>query len=325
MRCLHRGLAILPLLTAFAAPAGAVVFTQANTATGPSLYSGVAQIDIAGLGGCSGTLLTTGMHILTAGHCAAGASAGDFTVTFRFDNGFGAETIQSLGVTSAVLHPLWDTGLSSIANILRGVDFAVLTLTTAADTRIDRYDIDRDAGANLAGAASTVAGFGQSGVGANNAGSGTRRAGDNEIQGLWSNGSGLCRAGLNLADPSLAPLCTVLPLTSIANLGVSSFGDSGGALFVNGLIAGVNSFVKCGPGVTDCSPSNPNATTLGTEAGAGRVSSVAGFIDSVTGIPEPSTVATLSAGLLAMAAIASRRKQAAAMRTSPPSTDDPAV
>lgn len=304
-----RTFAPLVLLAAASLPVQAVVFTNTNTSTGPSVFSGVADVFISGLGNCSGTLLSTGMHILTAGHCAVGAAAGNFSIGFRFDNGAGVEQIQTLGVTSVILNPFWNLSLTSIDNILAGVDLAVLTLNAVADSRITRYDIDRSAGANLTGSASTVVGFGQSGVGGNGGGSGVRRAGDNTIVNTWSNGSGVCQAGFNLLDPSFAPLCTVLPTSSPSNVGISAFGDSGGALFVNGKIAGVNSFVKCGPGVTNCSPSNPNAITLGSEAGAARVSASSLFIDTALGIPEPSTVVTLGAGLLGLAFVGRRQRR----------------
>ena len=164
-----------------------------------------------------------------------------------------------------------DTADTVNNKLLHGVDLAIPTLSGSVDSRVARYGINRD-NSNRTGAAATIVGFGQSGVAANNLASGTRRAGDYTAAGQ-------------------APICTVLSNTP-TNTGISAFGDSGGALFVNNLLAGVNAFVVRTANVSSCSASNPKSILYGTGAGAMNVAGFASFIDSIAPVatPEPATL-----------------------------------
>jgi len=108
---------------------------------------------------CSGSLLTTGMHVLTAAHCITDNS-GNFvlvsgTVTFEGDS---ATEIITVDVANSAAHPNYD------GDFIRGNDVAVLKLDSAASSDITRYDIDRIARDDV-GTTPDKTGYGQSGFG----------------------------------------------------------------------------------------------------------------------------------------------------------------
>ena len=295
------------LALAMAGQANAVVFSQSATSAAASVFSGVANISIAGSGSCSGTLLGDGLHVLTAGHCAVNQAIGAFSVNFQYDAGGGSTASQSLGVSSYLLAPAWDTASSVTANLLNGADLAILTLSAMANIGITRYAINEGT-TNLAGAAAQIVGYGQSGVASNSLDTGTRRVADNTVAGYWSSSTGPCvNSGIGSSGAS-KQLCTQLN-NGPTNTGIGAFGDSGGGLFVNNVLVGVNSFVVCAPGTVSCSYANPNAIGFGAMAGATNVAAYASFIDGILGVtapapgggvatPEPSSLLLACAGLL---------------------------
>jgi len=133
---------VRPLYTTFGNPANYV--TPAG-----GIYDGVGDliltIDHDDFGviavRCSGALLTSGIHVLTAAHCVTDGD-GDLillsgNITFEGDTGvFPIDVLAS----ATEVHPDWD------GDIIRGNDVAVLELVSEAPAEITRYDIDRDGG-----------------------------------------------------------------------------------------------------------------------------------------------------------------------------------
>ena len=172
-----------------------------NSAFGVDLQ-GVSRIFLdtdpsAGWGSrCSGSLLWTGRHVLTAAHCVTDSSGtidvlfgadGNF-VTFNTDSGDYTLTVKNGGVFT---HPSYDGSTTN------GYDVAILELNSLAPSAVTRYDINRvfDAGMD---ATHVKAGYGRYGNGedgydgTNGGIDDNRRAGQNtwEDDGLGSDGSG---------------------------------------------------------------------------------------------------------------------------------------
>lgn len=248
---------------------------------------------------CSGALLSTGLHVLTAAHCVTN-SFGNFvltsaTVTFEGDSG--TETV-TVDVANSAAHPRYN------GDFLRGFDVAVLTLTTAPSSDINRYDIDRNPNDDI-GSTPVKTGYGKSGTGDTGdiIGSGTKRTGQNlyddvgdtmylalglkpnkdfvrggVLQYDFDNGNSLNDAfgfffgnsnlGLGIAEVSSAP------------------GDSGGPSQNGNVITGVTSYgitlTFTGGATSDVTPGEVDSS-FGEFSGDSRVSKYTKFIDGITG------------------------------------------
>ncbi len=234
-------------------------------------------------GGCTGSLLPSGRHILTAAHCLTDTNGNINvpSVMVNFDlydpsapNGLRTRTI-TVPQADYRIHSGWN-GTAGAGN-----DVALLLLPELApsgpgDMGADRYDIYRTS--DEVGNIFTFVGYGATGTGASghDGSFGTKRLGQNRIDALsaWTGGAGndtawtfdfddligggdalcflydVCDAGLGGAEANTAP------------------GDSGGPSFVNGRIAGVTSY-----GIL------PNSA-FGDISYNARVSPFAGWIDS---------------------------------------------
>jgi len=125
---------------------------------------------------CSGALLTSGIHVLTAAHCVTDEEGNLILesgfATFEGDTG---DFQISVVAFATEVHPDWD------GDFIRGNDVAVLELVSEAPAEITRYDIDRD-GSDDVGAVGDKAGYGRSGNGDNGdvMPSGKKRDGQNK-------------------------------------------------------------------------------------------------------------------------------------------------
>ncbi len=220
--------------------------------------------------GGSGSLLTTGMHILTAAHvvCAPNsnevAPVSGITVTFDLPSG----TVV-YNVSQVIVNPNY-TGFVEL-----GGDLAVLVLESPAPTTVERYDIYRSY--DELDRVFEMVGYGIAGNGETGATLpfGTKRSGENRFEATSDQlDSTVAPDGLVYDfDSGLAADDTLGLLLGIHDLGVgvneacASHGDSGGPNFIDGKIAGVTSY-----GTSDTSPFG----TIGVDV---RVSLYADWID----------------------------------------------
>lgn len=300
-------LIVAALLTCLRAAAIPVYGDPADhTAPGGTITSGGVNLDgvvtvFSGTGNCSGALLFTGLHILTAAHCVdQGVQAGDVSIGFQTADGS-----YSQGISGISVHPDWDPG-----NEFLGVDLAVLTLTTPS-TNVQGYQLY--SGVFTPGALIEIAGYGWSGSGVGDQGNypfGTRRYGLNvydttaalfsESPNIWmgdfDNGNSANDAfggqtGLGQDEVFIAP------------------GDSGGPTFLNGFLAGIHSFVVRlnTPGLPDVDAGpNPNFS-FGEMFADISVSGNLTWIEAQMA-PEPGTWAMLALGLVGIVTRARARR-----------------
>jgi len=269
--------------------------------TGPSLFTGVAWLAM-GSTRCSGSLLWTGAHVLTAAHCLeAVQDPSGVEATFTYTGG----TLTASGA-DIFIPDEWITG-----HLENGWDWAVLTLTTAViDPLIERYYINEDPAGDFG--LIDVVGYGRGGTGATGetSGSGTRRWGQNEAEGSLP-GAGLGGSATLLFDfdgAGINSLPAAYGIPSSSGLGPGEevslmSGDSGGPSFRNGKIVGIHSGVAL------------YGTTMGLYGDISldtRVSSYAGQIDDLLAA-EPGTEGLVGVGLLLMLLILKRARRHSAV------------
>nr|WP_242056026.1 trypsin-like serine protease [Nostoc flagelliforme] len=248
---------------------------------------------------CTGSLLPTGLHILTAAHCLTEGNIPGIidyveNVRVNFDLLTGRNTVES---STYYIHPGWN------GNVLNANDIAIVGLDTLAPIEADRYNIYR--GGDELGENFTVVGYGVSGNGETgsdriNFPSGIKRYGYNNYDynsypqnqeanafkvlgydfdsGLERNNNPPGDTGLGIFEVGIAP------------------GDSGGPAFINELVTGITSFgIRFAPrrDVNDKYDSSFGEIGYST-----RVSYYANFIDDVLAgkiaatrtVPEPFTL-----------------------------------
>jgi len=111
-----------------------------------------------GIFGCTGALLPTGIHILTAAHCVTDfsrVSIPGLIGNVLFETATGDVIID---FASFEAHPDWD------GDALRGNDIAIIKLVSTAPVSVPRYDIDRDGSDDL-GVPFDKTGYGLAGLG----------------------------------------------------------------------------------------------------------------------------------------------------------------
>ncbi|MFW5692658.1 MAG: hypothetical protein ACOCWL_00435, partial [Thermoguttaceae bacterium] len=212
-------------------------------------YDGVVRTDNGG----SGILLWTGRHILTAAHvvdAGGGTPVGMIGVEFDLPGG-----LTTINATEIYIHPGW-TG-----DILDANDLAIIVLPSEAPPQAERYNIYR--GTNPLNQVVDFVGYGTQGQGAEDSYDGLKRRESNvfEYYGEQLNGLPLADFGMGMGTfdiPEGALLIydfdSGLPENDVFGLlfgrndlglgqeeGSASHGDSGGPVFLNGLVAGVTS------------------------------------------------------------------------------------
>ncbi|CAD5931530.1 Iron-regulated protein FrpC [Planktothrix tepida] len=254
---------------------------------------GVVKIQEINGHSCSGSLLTTGRHILTVAHCVTDefgqadySSPSEYTVYFDLPSG-----TVSIPVSQIYIHPDWtsDTNYNN--------DIAILELSQPAPEAANRYEIYT--GADEVGQIMQKVGYGVPATG--NSGEAdysdlvlTKRMGQNRYEasgelfnsypyyysnqpgkqlvydfdnGLPQNDAfgrefGINDLGLGLSEVNISP------------------GDSGGPAFINGKIAGLtsNGFRSATPGID---VTNALDDSFGEYASDTRVSVYADWINQI--------------------------------------------
>ena len=281
-------------------------------------YDGVVGLGIntnQGVFGCSGTLLSTGLHILTAAHCLTDEFGANITnaatVSFELTTGTFA-----INVPKIFIHPEWG-GFADIESF--SADIAILELASIAPQAAQRYDIYRNT--DEIGQVSVKVGYGYSGQG--NVGFtedfpfGTKRLGQNKYDAVGEILSSVIPVNI-LPGTLLAydfdngqPENDAFGVLGIPNLGlglqevITAPGDSGGPTFIKGLIAGVTSGATClGFDFINFKCSSPpdvdnvGNSSFGEFGFDTRVSTYASYVDDVLAgkvtptkqIPEPNTI-----------------------------------
>ncbi|TAD74918.1 MAG: hypothetical protein EA001_15075 [Oscillatoriales cyanobacterium] len=233
--------------------------------------------------GCTGTLLLSGQHIITAAHCVSAQRNPDrYTVFFDLPEGR-----VSAKVRQVIVNPNWNSNDPDSNN-----DVAILWLERTAPDTADRYDIYR--GSDEVGQIATLVGYGQPGIGSQGELTGTfpatRRSGTNRIDALgdvFNRDSGVdVKPGTQLAydfdsgrsaNDGLGRDFRINDLGTDREVGSSS-GDSGGPLLLNGQVAGVVSYAFV-PEANGADPTGRNDTSYGEIFAATRLSAFASWID----------------------------------------------
>jgi Ca2+-binding RTX toxin-like protein len=288
---------IRPLYTTFDDPSFHIVGSG-----GP--LTGVGDLLIvtdAGTFRCSGALLPSGIHVLTAAHCITNG-AGVVTATsatVRFERSVGPEIIS---VSTFTKHPSWN------GDFLRGNDVAILTLSSPASPDVPRYDIDRN-GADDVGTIVDKAGYGRSGTGitGDTLSSGTKRdgvnlydaLGDTMLVALGRTPGGGGSTGFvpgsqlqydfdngNTLNDAFDFFFNISELGQLPDEVMSAPGDSGGPSLTNKMITGITSYgisleFTSGPPPLTSDINSILDSSFGEFAGDTRVSLYASFIDSI--------------------------------------------
>lgn len=260
--------------------------------------------------GCTGTLLSTKEHLLTAAHCVTDEFGSDMfasgTATFA--------TGEQIEIESVHLHPDWD------GDFLRGNDIAILQLVAPVSDSLPGYDIDRNSNDDV-GSINEKIGYGLSGYGnegydSSLYGFGTKRNGQNKYDAVADTllkALGL-RAGKDFVrgavlqydfDNGLAENDAFGLFFNISDLGLgndevsSAPGDSGGPTIKGGVIQGVTSYgitLQLANGDTaDVTPGEIDSS-FGEILADTRVSMYAAWIDSILGLSSDSGLTSCSPG-----------------------------
>ncbi|MBB63556.1 MAG: hypothetical protein CMO81_00650 [Waddliaceae bacterium] len=263
-------------------------------------FEGVVKLILQTFSGgtflCSGTLLSDGLHILTAAHCVTDSN-GDVdisTVSIHFETDSGNQIVTG---NTFFVHPSWE------GNLRDGGDLAIIRMDSVAPAGVYGYDINRDS--NEIGEVAHKVGYGRTGTGDTGAGSsiGVKHEGDNRYdsdsgiinlisENTWAdnqlvfdfdNGTAENDAfgfyfGVN-ADQVQDSFYDDLGLGDL-EVGTAP-GDSGSPSFINAEIAGVASY-----GLTFTDESSPDFvsglnSSWGEFGGDSRVSVFATWIDSI--------------------------------------------
>lgn len=268
------------------------------TGTG-SGFDGVVKLHISTSEGaflCSGSLLWSGVHVLTAAHCLSDDFGNDRTnsVNVFFETPSGSTAISAVD---------WEMHSGWSGDIAKGHDIALLTLDQPAPTEAERYRIYRDS--DEVGQIMTKAGYGMTGTGSSGATTldQLRRSGQNLVD---DTDASFTNAGL-ISPPAGSQLYYDFDNGNSVNdafgfffgihetgLGGSEVntagGDSGGPMFIDGQVAGITSAgwrlaVRGGPPPRTSDIDSSLNSTYGEFASDTRVSYYAPWIDARVFLP----------------------------------------
>jgi hypothetical protein len=301
-----------------------------NTPVDGVNLDGVVEIEsvIGGVTyGCSGSLLSNGFSILTAGHCVDTptglATASSVTVSFLGPGG----ALIPAAVTNVTVDPAYSPG-----NSQNGSDLAVLTLSLPAPSSAVEYSLYTGNPVAALDTPLVIAGYGVSGAsgttGANGS-FGTLQAGENEYEGngqqffhyssqllvgeFYESGDSSTNA-LGCSPTAYFYACSnATPYTGQDEVDISE-GDSGGPTFFDGEIIGVHDLVICqtveanGPCTDPPSVNSANNSYFGEMFADTSVAADLTFIEDAE-VPEPGTLGMLGFGFTVLGVVAWRRRR----------------
>ncbi len=292
---------------------------------------------------CSGTLIAGGTHVLTAAHCASGVNVMEVSHGIYGNVAAGTQAINT--GTGVFVHPGWTGALSRGADIAVVrlsapiTDATSFNLSTSNDvgktflmmghgtTGIGNVNAATNwndygwahYGYNVIDATGTSFLNAASAMGLPGLGTWSSQFGEEYVADYDGIGNGTGTS----TDPAVRhnTLGRITGLTSDQGLGTNEAliagGDSGGGDFVwsgsEWLLTGVHSWgwQFCGGRLTtpnSCDFGTANSSSWGDISGSTAVYSHVGWINQVTGVPEPGTWAMMGLGLAAVAGAARRRK-----------------
>jgi secreted trypsin-like serine protease len=306
------GLQPVPLLTTYGNPNSAMYLTD-----GLPRYAGVAQLIIESIEGvisCSGALLPSGIHVLTAAHCISDRSGVpsvlSLSAEFYPSGSNQPEVIEFAGV---VPHP------SFSGRLQEGSDIGLVVLKHAPSAAIPRYGIYT--GSAEIGSEYEVVGFGQNGTGQIEGSDGRRRRGWNtfdsnmsatfeEFPG-WTGGDGVLVSDF---DNGLAANDALGFFYGINGIGLGAReasmapGDSGAPAFIGDRIAGVASF-RLRLNRTDGATSDIDDISNASFGEFNAFTRVSSYSDWLQPVPEPGTTRLFVSGCAFGAILWFRRRR----------------
>lgn len=269
------------------AAAGLTPSAAAALAPAGGQFDGVVRVS-DGLTYGSGTLLSTGRHILTAAHVVEDAISSHLRVYFTLQGG-----LVNIPVSRVTIHPGWSGTEDDINN-----DVAVLELSSEAPTGAQRYDLYT--GSDEIGQKFTIAGYGASTGSATDTTPPVRRAAENSFDSDGTRFNQILgwdttadRQLLFDYDDGTAAHDAFGRYFGLTGLGLGAVeammtpGDSGGPTFLQKdgqwLVAGVNSYTARQTNSLSDIDSILNGS-FGEFAAVMRVSAYRPWIDAVTGM-----------------------------------------